>query len=376
MAATSNEPILLLKTAVNQITDYISNHNIAPQEALHKVAKELDLSPNFIKRASEAVNVGLTHAHFKKQAGARDSEFAITDAEPVVSSIFGDAIKQASCDEPEPSVCVSNFKLGLHKFASPKYKTAYAEIINTDNPSQVMSSKGIAEKSALYIDKLEKSASDSYTEQVGADFKLQDAFCKLAQDFSKEASTRQEWHDFESQVYAEHGDKAVPFLDLMYKSACSQEEPRGTHKTNYTNYTPGAQTVKFASIMQAVEELQEKTKLANEARAVLKEAKEFVNQAFQEIGRTKLAMLEDAGELTLLEEIVQEKKAEEKQAAEWIATAYKGKAIHFKNTPKAHKLILAAGGTKWFNQRIRRRPCFKMRRGKATEGRDNATTCV
>jgi hypothetical protein len=148
MAATSNEPVLLLKTAVNQITDYITTHNMAPQDALHKVAVELDLAPAFIKRASEAVNVGLTHSHFKKNAGARDSEFAITDAEPVVSQIFGEAVKQAAYTEDvTPVVCVENFKLGMHKFASPLYKQAYADIITTENPDQKMSDKGVAEKS-------------------------------------------------------------------------------------------------------------------------------------------------------------------------------------------------------------------------------------
>ncbi len=346
MAATSNEPVLLLKTAVNQITDYITTHNMAPQDALHKVAVELDLAPAFIKRASEAVNVGLTHSHFKKNASARDSEFAITDAEPVVTQIFGEAVKKASyADETASSLCVENFKLGMHKFASPLYKKAYADIITADNPEQQMSARGVAEKSALYVDSLEKKAADAHTEAVGADFDLQNAFSSVVYEFSKEASARQEWHDFESQVYAEHGDKAVPYLDLMYKAAGFTNEPRGTHKSNYTNYKAGPQTTKFASVMSAVEKLHLTKEAERIAADNLKEAKDAVAEAFQEIGRTKLAMMHDAGDVTLLEEIVQEKKAEEKQAAEWIATAYKGKAVHFKNVPKAHKLISAAGGT-------------------------------
>lgn len=314
MAATSNEPVTLLKAAVSHLTDYISNHNLAPQDALQKVAEEFDLSPNFIKRASEAINVALTHSHFKKHASSRDTEFAITDADKVVSNIFGDAVKTASekqLTDVRLGGKADSFRVNIHKLSSPKYKTAYEQILKSPSDVQVMSIKGVLSKSAATLDTLEKNATEAYNTAVDAEFRMKTAFSQLVNDFSKDASTRQSWVDFEKQAYAEYGACAVPYLDLLHKSAGFKDSERQPRAENVVDYKVGPQTAKFGKLLDVVEEYGDTTKVAAEAKAQYESSKSHVAESFQQIGKAKLASMYASGELTLLEEIVAEKKAED-----------------------------------------------------------------
>lgn len=311
MSATHNQPVLLLKTAVSHLTDYISNHNMAPQDALLKVSEELDLAPNFIKRASEAINVALTHSHFKKHADARDAEFPITDADAVTKKIFGDAVKQAADEPIDTDSFVPDSVVHTMKMASPRYQAAYSKIMSAGIDKQAMSEKGVYEKSSQYLDKLEKIAEEALNDKVNAEMTLKTKFASLVNDFSKDASSRQEWHDFESQAYAEYGEKAASYIDLVYKAAGFNDEPRGARNSNYSSYTLGKQTEKLGEVLTCADELKKTAADCDEADHNLKFELNTKRGIFNDYGIKTAQALYDRGDLTIIEEIALEKKAEE-----------------------------------------------------------------
>ena len=314
MAATSNEPVILLKTAVSHLTDYINNHDLSPQDALQKVSEEFDLSPNFIKRASEAINVALTHSHFKKHAESRDAEFPITDADKVVGNIFGEAVKTASEKEINDVRVGGNaesFRINTYKLANPKYKVAYAQILNASNEEQKLSDKGIFAKSAAVLDTLEKVASEAHADSVDAEFKMKVAFAELVNDLSKDQHNHQTFEDFSKQACAEVGPQAVPFLVLMHKAAGLKDAAPVAPTHQLVNYTPTRQVEKLSQLIDLCDSVGKLTKKASEAKAEYQFHKDHVAETFQEIGRAKLGALYASGQLTLLEEIAAEKKAED-----------------------------------------------------------------
>ena len=84
----NSNPDALVKFAVQDII-YKINNGDTPQDATEKVARELELNPNFIKRAAEAINVALHYNHFKKHADAKAEDFPIVDAQKIADNLFG-----------------------------------------------------------------------------------------------------------------------------------------------------------------------------------------------------------------------------------------------------------------------------------------------
>ncbi|NBQ69321.1 MAG: hypothetical protein EBU46_11035, partial [Nitrosomonadaceae bacterium] len=89
-----DNPDALLKYAVEQAVGHINHDRLDPQSALTKVAVDLQLNPNFIKRAAEAINVALTYNHMKT-ASDKAADFPIVDASQVVDHIYGQKEKTA-----------------------------------------------------------------------------------------------------------------------------------------------------------------------------------------------------------------------------------------------------------------------------------------
>ena len=89
-----NEPNILIKEALHRVVNGI-NEGSTPTAALEKSARELDLNPNFIKRAAEATNVALHYTHFKS-AEDKSVDFAIADSKSVIDNIFNETEKTAA----------------------------------------------------------------------------------------------------------------------------------------------------------------------------------------------------------------------------------------------------------------------------------------
>lgn len=262
------EPNKLVKHALDSTISLI-NSGSNPTEALEKVARKLGLNPNFIQRAGEATNVALHYNHFKK-ASDRSTDFPIADITGVTKSIFGDTTKTVDKKaEWFPSVTehVNFNKLltdeGFNKVASAIENT----VASTPHSPQALNHQ--FEKSAKYMHRLDKEVDVIKTEKVANSIYLEGVFNSLVTDFKKTAAARDSFHAFETAAYSKHGDRAVPYLNLIYKAAGLTEE-RGAHdKFKFASEVDTKMAVKFASLLASVDQ---EIKLASE----LKEAEEYV----------------------------------------------------------------------------------------------------
>lgn len=253
------EPNKLLKRAVSEITYNINVNKLEPHNAVVKVAKDLDLNVHFIKRASEAINVALTHYHFKKHAEARDEDFPIVDFEKVSQEVFNTPVKTTNEKKSEwfSSVDVTDEIPNFNKLlANNKVKKAYADIIITEDAhtSFDMSQKGKLDKIALLQNKMEKELEDIATKKAGALYDLNQNFVKLANWFSRDSAYRGSFAEFEKQAYALYGERAVPYLDLIYKSA-GITEARGEHDPKYTSFKTAHEAQMLGGLLKSGSDL-------------------------------------------------------------------------------------------------------------------------
>jgi len=288
----TTQPNTLLKYALSEMAQLINREKMNPQEALTKVSQNLSLSPNFIKLASSGINVALHYNHFKKNANARDVDFPITRSEQTIKDLFNGTEKTANDIRAELEAEVAkdeqcfNFDRAIY---DANYKQAYLQIVNADakNDSFPMSTKGIFEKSALYIDRLEKKAEDIKTEKVGLHGMVNSLFTKMAAEFSKDSAARIPFEEFEKQAYSLHGEKAVPYLDLIYKTAATQDI-RGKHDDKYVMFEPAYLTGMFGDFIKAAESLSAITVLLKDAEESLAFEKQYVRDTYKMLGETKM----------------------------------------------------------------------------------------
>lgn len=273
------EPQKLVNYALNSTVAHI-NKGSTPTAALEKVARDLDLNANFIQRTGEALNVSLHFNHFKTAAD-RASDFATADIPQVTRSIFGE--KEASLSEKKaawfPPV---NDVIDYNKIlANPMYKKAAVEIRKTDANFDTfgISYKGQYKKASDYISKIEKELDEIRTEKAANDVYLETIFNSLVKDFKKTASARSEFHELETQAFNMHGSRAVPYLDLIYKTANLTEE-RGAHDSQKLAFDSCPELDKFNSLLKSAAR-------ANDLKTELAEAETYVSAArgsFKEAG--------------------------------------------------------------------------------------------
>jgi hypothetical protein len=287
------EPNVILKYAVEEIVHKINKEKMSPHDAVVKVAKELDLNPNFIKRATEVVNVALTYNHFKKNAESKDQDFPIVDSYKVAEEIFGHEDKTAAELRSEwfPSTDFEAEQINHNKILNnPKYKKAYLEITNTsDNyDSYAMSFRGIFEKSAEYLDRLEKDLDDLRSKSAGANYDYNRTFSTIIEKFARDINYRTTFGEFESQVYSMYGERAVPYLDLLYKTS-GVNDARGVHDDKYQLFNTCKEAELFVQFMKKSEEYNQLSKSAGDAEHNLKFEKEYLQQAYHKLGQARLA---------------------------------------------------------------------------------------
>ncbi len=277
------QPNALVKIALSEVIQQV-NGGTKPTEALKKIASDLDLNPNYIHRVGEALNVALHYNHFKS-ASDRSAHFDIADIPTVVTSLFDGKEKTASqyaadtFGANEANDEVFNYNRMLK---NPRYKAAYMKIASADatEESYGLSFKGAYEKSANIIRDLEQALDNGKTEKVGAEIALNSNFSKLAQHFRRDEGYRASFGEFESQAFSKHGEAAVPYLDLVYKTAGIADE-RGVHDSGYVMFEPVKELNMFDNLLKSAQDLLQTEEILKTAEENLNFEKEY----FSEIGK-------------------------------------------------------------------------------------------
>jgi len=282
------EPQKLVKFALDSTISLV-NKGSTPTAALEKVARDLDLNHNYIQRTGEALNVALHYNHFKTASNKAD-DFVTADITAVTKNVFGE--KTASLVEKQASWFPTvDEKINYNKLlTNKKVKTAAAEARNSsDNYDSFQTSlKGQYKKAVDYISRLERELDEVRTEKVANDIYLEAIFNSLVKDFKKTAAARSEFHEFETQAFSEYGQRAVPYLDLIYKAA-ELTEDRGQHDNQKFAFSRCAEMEKFDSLLKSAA-------LSADLNASLKDAEEYVGLSkgkFKQAGYALHGGLED-----------------------------------------------------------------------------------
>jgi len=281
------EPNILIKTALSDAVQKV-NEGMSPTAALHKVANDLDLNPNYIQRTGEALNVALHYKHFKT-ASDRSTEFEIADIPKVIQDVFTVAEKTASeyISEHFPGDESTDVVFNYNRMLSnPTYKQAFLEIAGAKEAHDKYDTTfdTVYSKSSNYIKKLEKDAELAEVEKVAAELDLNYQFSALADEFKKEAAYRTAFEEFESQVFAKHGEASLPYLELLHKTAAPKEE-RGVHDAGYMMFETCKEASLFDNLMKAAEEYIETAKKAEEVNDFRAFEAGYLKEAKGELGK-------------------------------------------------------------------------------------------
>jgi hypothetical protein len=262
-----DEPNILIKTALTDAVQHV-NSGMPPTEALKKVANDLDLNPNYIQRTGEALNVALHYKHFKSAAD-RSTEFDIADISKAIEDTFTHTEKTAAeyasehFSGGELTDTVFNYNRML---SNPLYKRAFLEISASEgnDAPNTTTLDTVYQKSANYVDALTKKAEQAAVDKVAAEIDLNNQFSALSDTFRRDESYRTSFEEFESQVFAKHGEASQPYLELLHKLACPKEE-RGVHDSGYIMFEQCKEAAMFDNLMKAGEAFVLTEKLAAEA---------------------------------------------------------------------------------------------------------------
>jgi hypothetical protein len=298
------EPNILVKTALNDAVQKV-NEGLSPSAALKKVAEELDLNPNYIQRTGEALNVALHYKHFKT-ASDRSADFDIADIPKVIEDVFSKTEKTASeyASEQFSSFDTNESVFNYARmYSNPLYKKAYLEITEGSeaHTSYPTTFDTVYEKSANYIKKLAQQLDNAEVVKVATELELNSNFSSLCAEFRKDAGYRTSFEEFESQVYSKHGEKALPYVDLIHKTACSKEE-RGVHDSGYIMFSPCKEAELFSALLETAEKLTVAEKTANETLENLNYESAYLKECRTAIGK--------AAASRKVEELVEEVKEE------------------------------------------------------------------
>ncbi len=301
------DPNKLLKAAVDNIVNSINVEKLPAHAAVVKTAKEMDLNVHFIKRACEVINVALTYEHFRKNASARDTDFPIVDAQKVSAEVFNQPEKTTNEKRSEAfsgsivEETVPNFRKAKH---DAQFRDQFGKLATLKDEIREMSPQGICEKAGLAKLALERELDVCRTDAFGAKHGIQSQFARLVNHWSKEASARTSFAEFESQVFSRYGEPAVPYLDLIHKAA-GGKEPRGEHDAKYVAFDDSPELMVFASFLGATDALREANEKLAEITLTIAELEQQKNEAY-----AKLAAARREEKLTEAEEPA-EKQAEE-----------------------------------------------------------------
>ena len=289
------DPNKLLKAAVDEIVHQINDEKLPAHAAVVKTARELDLNVHLIKRACEVLNVALTYEHFRKNAADRDADFPIVDAQKVSAEIFPD--KELTLPEKKSHLFqgtmveeeVPDF---LKASSNKKFKEAYVHLMSQKDEVRGMSEQGICEKAGQARQNMIQHLDDCRTELVGAKLSVNNKFAALVNHWSKEASSRASFAEFESQAFSRLGEEAAPYVDLIYKAA-GLKEFRGEHDTKYVAFDDCAELTSLSSLLKAASEVPPALAKLAEAAFDLANTDNLKNAAYRQLGEYRLQQLSE-----------------------------------------------------------------------------------
>lgn len=259
------EPLKLIKYALDTTISLI-NKGEPPTPALEKVARELDLNPNYIQRVGEALNVALHYNHFSKTAGEHKAEdFPIANIPTVTKSIFGQTEKTASQQNSKWFSSQSE-DINYNKYlTNPDFKKSASTIEKTpaNFDSFDISLKGQYKKAIDYMSSLDRDIDELKTEKAANDIYLEAVFNATVKEFKKTAAARQAFHEFETQAFSEYGERSKGYVELIYKAAELKEE-RGALDAGAINFKTASKELElFGSLLKsAAKSVELKNKLA------------------------------------------------------------------------------------------------------------------
>lgn len=322
------EPNILIKTALNEAVQKV-NEGMTPTAALKKVANDLDLNPNYIQRTGEALNVALHYKHFKT-ASDRSAEFEIADIPQAIEETFTVNEKTAAeyvseqFSTGEDNDTVFNYNRIL---SNPVYKRAFLEIAEAKETSDSYPTtfSTVYEKSANYIKKLAHAADEAQVSKVAAEIELNNQFSALADEFKKDAAYRVAFEEFESQVFAKHGQAALPYVGLLHKTACPGEE-RGVHDAGYMMFEQSKQAAMFDSLMETAALYIETEKQAAEADEDFAFEKSYMQEFGRMLGKQAAKEEPEVTEEDNAHEKAETEEEEEKEHEDPVLAEIKKKA--------------------------------------------------
>jgi hypothetical protein len=288
------DPNALLKKAVSEITNYINTEKLAPHDAVKKVAKEMDLNVNFIKRASEVINVALTYNHFKKNANARDQDFPIVDADKVAAEVFKNEKKASASEFINVDDEIPNFNRFLN---DPKFKKAFSEIANSSEnyDSYPLSMRGAFDKTSAYLADLERIIDELKTKKAEAQDSINKSFFTLVGEFSKDAAYRSSFETFEKDAQALFGDRATPYIEFIHSLGASNEK-RASEKGTATPDTACKEAKLFAKFVESIDDLHKISAELEQVESSYIEDKQKIQQAYFKLGESMLTDFEKVQE--------------------------------------------------------------------------------
>lgn len=310
-------PDELVKVAVEHTVAGINN-GLSPQEAATKTAQELSLNHNFIKRAAEAVNVALHHAHFKSNPDAKADDFLTVDSQKVAEDIYGVKEKTAATYQSD---LFSSFQFPE---TSPKfsryleegpYKQAFASIVNDNSAitKNATSEKGVYVKGRNYVGKLKKIAFEKEAIAMDAKANIDKSFCAILKKFAEDPDHRSTWDQFETSVFGKHGESSEQYLDLLYKTSQLKEE-RGKHDASIKLASSCPEASLFDNFIASLGIYKIAQQDSDEAVANLNFEQDYIKEAFTKRG-CELNNIGMADKNSLLDRVEASIKAERTKAA-------------------------------------------------------------
>lgn len=278
-------PEKILKQAVERITSAINKENLPPQKAVTKIAEEMNLNSNLIKRASEVINVALTYNHFKNNPDSKDADFPIVDAAKIAAELYGPELPHkkvavfsgVDIDEEVPD---------FNKFSTrANIKAAYVQLKKeslapTEN---VKSLRGRWDDLSTSRLDFEQELLNAKVAQHDAQDKMYGSLMSLVNQFKKDASYRTSFEEFESQAYALHRERAIPYLDFIHKTA-ELKEKRGVHDPKYRLFDECPEVLTFNKFLKAASAWNSTSAAVHEKKAQMEEFLQGVESLRKQLG--------------------------------------------------------------------------------------------
>lgn len=299
------DPNALIKHAVETTVRLIKT-KVSPTEALKKVASDLDLNSNYIQRVGEVLNVALHHDHFK-HANDKSVDFPVADIPYVKKAFFTEQPNKEMQKAAEwfPAVRES---IDYNKILKNSlYKQAYVSATKLDDTQSFPTTfKGVFKQAVDFLQRCEKEIDELKTKQAALAPLLEHTYWALNKELKKDAGVRPAFEEIESQVFSNHGEKAIPFLDFVYKSAALKEE-RGVHDSGYQLFEPSKATTLFGRLMEIGDKTAKINQEIEEAQAEYDENYKSFKEACVKVGNPVLTNIKKKVEETAVADI--EKKA-------------------------------------------------------------------